>query len=157
MLDLRKVDAEITALRSTLAAIDNDLDECRQRYPQHPWAWSQIRRTVSFERYRLQRRLEEFIFTRKCARGRTRESVPLLSFRSLASPDEQNTEQSVHQPDPPTLLASNFAIKEPDHIVTIVSPMEQDPHHTGRLVLLATRWDELNHHVQASGQLVLPF
>jgi RNA-directed DNA polymerase len=27
----------------------------------------------------------------------------------------------------------------------------------GRLVSLATRWDELNHHVQASGQLVLPF
>jgi hypothetical protein len=28
---------------------------------------------------------------------------------------------------------------------------------TGRMVSLATRWDELNHHVQASGQLVLPF
>jgi RNA-directed DNA polymerase len=28
---------------------------------------------------------------------------------------------------------------------------------TGRLVSLATRWDELNTHVQASGQLVLPF
>ena len=28
---------------------------------------------------------------------------------------------------------------------------------TGRLVSLATRWDELNHHVQASGQLMLPF
>jgi sulfopyruvate decarboxylase TPP-binding subunit len=28
---------------------------------------------------------------------------------------------------------------------------------TGRLVSLATRWDELNLHVQASGQLVLPF
>ena len=28
---------------------------------------------------------------------------------------------------------------------------------TGKLVSLATRWDELNHHVQASGQLVLPF
>ena len=27
----------------------------------------------------------------------------------------------------------------------------------GRLVSLATRWNELNHHVQASGQLVLPF
>ena len=27
---------------------------------------------------------------------------------------------------------------------------------TGKLVSLATRWDELNHHVQASGQLVLP-
>jgi hypothetical protein len=25
------------------------------------------------------------------------------------------------------------------------------------LVSLATRWDELNNHVQASGQLVLPF
>jgi RNA-directed DNA polymerase len=28
---------------------------------------------------------------------------------------------------------------------------------TGKLVSLATRWDELNHRVQASGQLVLPF
>jgi hypothetical protein len=28
---------------------------------------------------------------------------------------------------------------------------------TEKLVSLATRWDELNHHVQASGQLVLPF
>jgi RNA-directed DNA polymerase len=28
---------------------------------------------------------------------------------------------------------------------------------TGKLVSLATRWDELNHHVQASGQLILPF
>jgi RNA-directed DNA polymerase len=27
---------------------------------------------------------------------------------------------------------------------------------TGRLVSLATRWHELNHHVQASGQLLLP-
>ena len=27
---------------------------------------------------------------------------------------------------------------------------------TGRLVSLATRWDELNHHVEASGQLLLP-
>jgi group II intron reverse transcriptase/maturase len=28
---------------------------------------------------------------------------------------------------------------------------------TGKLVSLATRWDELNNHVQASGQLILPF
>jgi RNA-directed DNA polymerase len=27
---------------------------------------------------------------------------------------------------------------------------------TGRLVSLATRWHELNHHVQASGRLLLP-
>jgi hypothetical protein len=31
-VDLQKVDAEITALRSELTAINDDLDECRRGY-----------------------------------------------------------------------------------------------------------------------------
>jgi hypothetical protein len=41
-VDLEKIDAEITALRSELAAIKDDLDECRRGYLEHPWAWSKI-------------------------------------------------------------------------------------------------------------------
>jgi hypothetical protein len=122
-VDLQKVDAEIAALRSTLAAIDNDLDECRQRYFQYPWAWPQIRRNLSFERYRLQRRLEEFIFTRNCAGGRTCESAPVLSFRSLVSPDERNT-----GPDATSFLALDLTIKKPDHVVR-ARPMEERTYH----------------------------
>ncbi len=55
-IDLKKVSAEITDLESMLAAIDRDIDECRLRYFEHPWG-SQIRRTLTFERHRLQRRL----------------------------------------------------------------------------------------------------
>ena len=43
-IDLKKVNAEMTDLRSKLAAIDNDLDECRRRHFEHPRARSQIRR-----------------------------------------------------------------------------------------------------------------
>jgi hypothetical protein len=50
-VDLQKVDAEITALRSKLAAIKDNLDECRRGYFEHPWAWSQMRRTLTFERH----------------------------------------------------------------------------------------------------------
>jgi hypothetical protein len=88
-IDLEKVHAEITGLRSKLAAIDNDLDECRRRYLEHPWAWSQIRRSLTCERHRAQRRLEEFTFARKCASGRQMGPVVLLSFRSLASTGER--------------------------------------------------------------------
>ena len=35
-IDLKKVNVEITGLRSKLAAIDNDLDECRRRHFEHP-------------------------------------------------------------------------------------------------------------------------
>ena len=91
-IDLQQVDAEITALRSRLAAIDDDLDECRLRYFQYPWAWSQIRRTLTFERHRVQRRLEQFTFARKCTGGQTRRSAAILSFRSLAGPGERSSE-----------------------------------------------------------------
>ncbi len=57
-IDLQKVDAEIAALRSRLAAINDDLDECRIGYFEHPWAWSQMRRALTSERHRVQRRLE---------------------------------------------------------------------------------------------------
>ena len=91
-IDLQEVDAEITALRSRLAVIDDDLDECRLRYFQHPWVWSQIRRTLTFERHRVQRRLEQFTFARKCAGGQTRRSAAILSFRSLAGPGARSSE-----------------------------------------------------------------
>ena len=95
-IDLRKVNAEIARLRSRLAAIDNDLDECRRRHFEHPWAWSQIRRGLTFERHRVQRRLEDFTFARRCAGGRPRGPVVMLSFRSLASPGERTTEGVEH-------------------------------------------------------------
>jgi hypothetical protein len=95
-LDLQKVDAEIAVLRSKLAAIDNDFDECRLRYFQYPWAWAQIQRGLTLERCRVQRRLEEFTFVRKCTRRRPLEAATVLSFRSLASPDERNIEDERH-------------------------------------------------------------
>ena len=95
-IDLKKVNAEMTGLRSKLAAIDNGLDECRRRHFEHPWAWSQIRRGLTFERHCVQRRLEEFTFARKCAGGRPSGPVVMLSFRSLASPGERNTEGVEH-------------------------------------------------------------
>jgi len=91
------------ALRSKLAAIDNDLDECRQRLFEHPWAWSQIRRGLTFERHRVQRRLEEFTFARKCAGGRLLGPVAMLSFRSLASPGEGNADGVEHLEQAPDL------------------------------------------------------
>src|SRR5258708_6727214 len=91
-IDLRKVNAEIARLRSRLAAIDNDLDECRRRHFEHPWAWSQIRRGLTFERHRVRRRLEDCTFARRCAGGRPLGPVVMLSFRSLASEGEHDTE-----------------------------------------------------------------
>ncbi len=95
-IDLKKVNAEMTSLRSKLAAIDNDLDECRRRHFEHPGAWSQIRQGLTFERHRVQRRLEEFTFARRCACGRPLGPVVMLSFRSLASPGEPDTEGVEH-------------------------------------------------------------
>jgi hypothetical protein len=91
-IDLKKVNAEIMGLRSRLAVIDDGLDECRRRHFEHPWAWSQIRRGLTFERHRVQRRLEEFTFARKCADRQPPGPVRMLSFRSLASPGERNIE-----------------------------------------------------------------
>ena len=92
-IDLKKVNAEITGLRSKLAAIDNELDECRRRHVEHPLAWSHIRRGLTFERHRVLRRLDEFTFARRCAGGRPLGLVAMLSFRSLASLlSEQDTE-----------------------------------------------------------------
>jgi hypothetical protein len=95
-IDLKKVNVEITGLRSKLAAIDNDLDECRRRHFEHPWAWSQIRRGRTFEGHRVQRRLEECTFARKCAGWRRLGPGVMLSFRSLASPGERTTEGVEH-------------------------------------------------------------
>src|SRR5215813_4218028 len=95
-IDLKKVNAEIAGLRSRLAAIDSGLDECRRRHFEHPWAWSQIRRGLTFERHRVQRRLEDFTFARRCAGGRPRGLVVMLSFRSLADEGEENTEGVDH-------------------------------------------------------------
>jgi hypothetical protein len=95
-IDLKKVNAEIADLRSKLAAIDDGLDECRRRHFEHPCAWTQIRRGLAFERHRVERRLEEFTFARRCAAGRPLGRVVLLSFRSLANPDERNTEGVEH-------------------------------------------------------------
>jgi hypothetical protein len=89
-VDLQKVDAEIAALRSKLAAINDNLDECRRGYFEHPWAWSQMRRTLTFERHRVQRRLEELAFVCRCAGARPLESVATPSFSSVASPGERN-------------------------------------------------------------------
>ena len=65
-VDLQKVDAEITALRSRLSVINDDLDECRLGYFEHPWAWSLTRWRLTSERHRVQRRLDEIAFVRKC-------------------------------------------------------------------------------------------
>ena len=82
-VDLEQVDIEIAALRSRLAAINDDLDECRLGYFEHPWAWSQLRRALTSERHRAQRRLDEFTFTRECVGGRQLRSIATPSFRSL--------------------------------------------------------------------------
>ena len=95
-VDLQKVDAEITALRSKLAAINDELDECRRGYFEHPWAWSKIRRTLTFERHRVQRRLEELAFVCRCVGARPLESAATLSFASLARLGEWNTEDVEH-------------------------------------------------------------
>ncbi len=89
-VDLQKVDAEISTLRSKLAAINDNLDECRRGYFEHPWAWSQMRRTLTFERHRVQRRLEELAFVCRCAGARSLDSAATPSFSSLASPGERN-------------------------------------------------------------------
>ena len=104
-IDLQKVDAEIAALRSRLAAINDDLDECRIGYFEHPWAWSQIRRGLTFERHRVQRRLEDFTFARRCAGGRPRGPVVMLWFRSLASTGERNTGGIEHREQAPDWFA----------------------------------------------------
>ena len=89
-IDLQKVDAEITALRSKLAAINDDIDECRRGYFEHPWAWSQMRRALTFERHRVQRRLDEIIFARECVGGQQLRSAATPLFSSLANPGERN-------------------------------------------------------------------
>jgi hypothetical protein len=91
-VDLQKVDAEIAALRSRLAAISDNLDECRHGYFEHPWAWSQMRRMLTTEWHRVQRRLDEFIFARECVGGQQLQSVATLSFSDLASPGERNVD-----------------------------------------------------------------
>jgi hypothetical protein len=104
-IDVKKVNAEIARLRSRLAAIDSGIDECRRRHFEHPSAWSQIRRGLTFERHGVQRRLEEFTFARRCAGGRPRGPVLMLSFRSLASAGEENTEGLEHCEQPLDWLA----------------------------------------------------
>jgi hypothetical protein len=103
-IDLKKVNAEIAGLRSRLAAIDSCIDECRRRHSEHPWAWSQIRRGLTFERHRVQRRLEEFTFARRCAGGRPRGPVLMLSFRSLASEGEPDTDSVEYREQAPDLF-----------------------------------------------------
>jgi hypothetical protein len=87
-VDLQQVDTDIAALRSRLAAINDNLDECRIRYFEHPWAWSQTRKMLTAERHRLQRRLDEFTFLRECAGGRQSRSIAVPSFRSLEGLDQ---------------------------------------------------------------------
>jgi hypothetical protein len=86
-VDLQQVDAEIATLRSRLAAIDDDLDECRNGYFEHPWAWSQMRRMLTSERHRAQRRLDQFTFVRECVGGRQPPSFATPLFRSLKDLD----------------------------------------------------------------------
>src|SRR5262249_10005389 len=95
-IDLQEVGAEISALRSKLAAINDDLDECRRGYFEHPWAWSKIRRTLTFERHRVQRRLEELTFVCRCVGARPVESAATPSFGSLARLGEWNAEGPEH-------------------------------------------------------------
>jgi hypothetical protein len=91
-VDLQKVDAEIAALRSRLAAINDHLDECRLGYFEHPWVWSQTRRMLTSERHRAQRRLDEFTFARDCVGRRQPWSIATLSFRSFANLGQRNVE-----------------------------------------------------------------
>jgi hypothetical protein len=91
-VDLQQVDTEIAALQSRLAAINDNLDECRIGYFEHPWAWSQMRKMLAAERHRAQRRLDEFTFVRKCVGGRQLWSIPTPSFRSLVNPGEGNVD-----------------------------------------------------------------
>jgi hypothetical protein len=91
-VDLQKVDVEIAALRSRLSVINDDLDECSLGYFEHPWAWSQMRRLLTFERHRVQRRLDEFTFVRKCVGGRQLPSTVTPSFRSLVNRGERNVD-----------------------------------------------------------------
>jgi hypothetical protein len=90
-IDLIKVNAEITDLKSMLAAIDRHIEECRLRYFEDPWA-SQIRRRLTFERHRIQRRLEELTFVCRCIGERAPGAASVLSFRSLAGSRERNGE-----------------------------------------------------------------
>jgi hypothetical protein len=116
-IDLKKVNAEITGLRSKLAAIDNDLDECRRRHVEHPLAWSHIRRGLTFERHRVLRRLDEFTFARRCAGGRPLGLVAMLSFRSLANAGERDIEGVEHLVQTPDRFED-----EPPSIETIDCP-----------------------------------
>jgi hypothetical protein len=95
-IDLQKVNAEITALLSKLAAINDALDECRRGYFEHPWAWSKMRRTLTFERNRVQLRIEELTFVCRCVGARPVESAAALSFHSLARLGEWNTAGPEH-------------------------------------------------------------
>ena len=90
-IDLKKVKAEITDLKSMLAAIDQNVEECRLRYFEDPWA-SQIRRKLTFERHRVQRRLEKLSFVCRCVGEPQLQSATVLSFRSLAASVERNSE-----------------------------------------------------------------
>jgi hypothetical protein len=90
-IDLKKVNVEITDLKSMLAAIDHHIEECRLRYFEDPWA-ARIRRRLTFERHRVQRRLEELTFVCRCVGERAPEAATVLSFRSFAGSGERNTE-----------------------------------------------------------------
>jgi len=90
-IDLKKVKAEITDLKSMLAAIDHQVEECRLRYFEDPWA-SQIRRKLTLEKHRVQRRLEKLSFVCSCVGGRPLQSATVLSFRSLAASVEHHSE-----------------------------------------------------------------
>jgi hypothetical protein len=90
-IDLKKVNAEIKDLKSMLAAIDHHVEECRLRYFEDPWA-TQIRRTLTFERHRVQRRLEELTFVCRCIGERALGPASALSFRSLAGSGRRNGE-----------------------------------------------------------------
>jgi hypothetical protein len=91
-IDLKKVNVEITDLKSMLAAIDHHIEECRLRYFEDPWA-AQIRRRLTFERHRVQRRLEKLTFVCRCVGARAPEAATVLSFRSFAGSGERNNEE----------------------------------------------------------------
>src|SRR5262249_27611507 len=60
---------------------------------------------LTFERNRVQRRLEDFTFARRCVGGRPRGLVVMLSFRSLAGKGEENAEGIEHRGQAPDWLA----------------------------------------------------